>query len=198
MSFPRLRAMMFLAGVVSVAAALPPALAQDQQRSLGDLARRAREQKKREDNPARVWTNDNLPAAERADVNVVGPPAPAETAHQAGEPAAASAESEGKDQEIKKKETAMKEAKEQLARAEKELNLLQRDLDLHRQQFYSNPDYARDAHGKAQLDDLSRQIDTKQREVQQAKEKAASLERQLEALKRTYAPSKPVSPPAEK
>jgi chromosome segregation ATPase len=197
MSFFRLRAMMFLAGVVSVAAALPPARAQGQQRSLGDLARRAREQKKQERNPARVWTNDNLPAAERADVNVVGP-APAETAHQAGEPAAASADSEGRDQEIKKKEAALKEAKEQLARAEKELNLLERDLDLHRQQFYSNPDHARDAHGKAQLDDLSRQIDTKQREVQQAKEKAASLERQLEELKRTSAPSKPMSPPAEK
>ena len=194
MSLFRLRATMFLAGAVSVAAALLPALAQDQQRSLGDLARRAREQKKRERNPARVWTNDNLPAAEPAEVNVVGPPALAETAH----PAAASADSAGKEQEIKKKEAALKEAKEQLARAEKELNLLQRDLDLHRQQFYSNPDYARDAHGKTQLDDLSRQIDTKQREVQQAKEKAASLERQLEELKGTSAPSKPASPPAEK
>jgi chromosome segregation ATPase len=195
MSFIRLRAMMFLAGLVSVAAAPPTALAQDQQTSLGDLARRAREQKKRERNPARVWTNDNLPAAERADVNVVGPPAPAETANEAAEPAAASEE---RDQEIKIKETALKEAKEQLARAEKELNLLQRDLDLHRQQFYSNPDYTRDADGKAQLDDLSRQIDTKLREVQQAKEKVASLERQLEELKRTSAPNKPASPPAEK
>lgn len=202
MKFVRLQLAIFLCGVAALASWPTPAPAQtpDRQTSLGDAARRVREQKKHAPKAARVWTNDNLP--DSGGVSVVGPtteptpPAKAEGPGQVAEPSAGAAESEEKD--LSEKEAELREAKEQLKRAEKQLDLLQRDFDLHRQQYYSNPGYTSDTTGKEALDTLAGQIAAKQDEVQKAKEKVATLEKQVENLKRNSSPSKPESPPSEK
>lgn len=174
-----------------------PASPQDQQPSLAEAARRAREQRKHAPKAARVWTNDNLPTTAGAAVSVVGlaaePVAP-EEAQPAG-PLAKAAASEEKDKERKETEAALARAKEQLENAQKELDLLQRDFNLQRQQYYSNPAYTSDTVGKERLATLRGQIDAKQQEVQQAKEKIAALEEQLEDLKRSTGTTK--QPPPE-
>jgi uncharacterized coiled-coil protein SlyX len=174
-----------------------PASPQDQQPSLAEAARRAREQRKHAPKAARVWTNDNLPTAPGAAVSVVGlvaePEAP-EEAPAAG-PLAKAATGEEKDKERKEAEAALARAKEQLKNAQKELDLLQRDFNLQRQQYYPNPTYASDTAGKERLDTLRGQINAKQQEVQQTTEKIAALEEQLEDLKQSTGTTK--QPPPE-
>jgi uncharacterized coiled-coil protein SlyX len=192
----RLQLAIFLCGVATLAAWAAPALAQ-QQSSLGDAARRAREQKKHAPKAARVWTNDNLP--DSGGVSVVGPPTePAAPTRAEGQAESSAGAAEGEEKDAQETEARLREAKEQLKRAEKQLDLVQRDFDLQRQQYYSNPGYTSDTAGKEKLDALRGQIAAKQNEVQKAKEKVVALEKELENLKRRPSPSKPETPPAEK
>ena len=199
MKLIRLQLAIFLCGVAVLTAWATPALAQmpDQQTSLGEAARHAREQKKHTSKAARVWTNDNLP--DSGGLSVVGPttePASPPKAEGQAESSAGAAEGEVKD--AQETEAKLREAKEQLKHADKQLELVQRDFDLQRQQYYSNPGYTSDTAGKQKLDTLRGQIAAKQNEVQQAKEKVAALEKELENVKRAPGPSKPEAPPAEK
>ncbi len=115
-------------------------------------------------------------------VGLPAEPAAPEEAPAAG-PLPKAAAGQEKDKERKETEAVLARAKEQLKNAQKELDLLQRDFTLHQQQYYSNPAYTSDTAGKERLDTLRGQIDAKQQEVQQAKEKIAALEEQLEDLK---------------
>jgi len=173
---------------------------QNQQTSVAEAARRAREQRKNAPKAAQVWTNDNLVSLSGAAVSVIGipaqPPARVEADAEAKKPAGGAAED--KEQDLKKAEAKLAEAKKGLERDEKELDLLQRDLLLQRQQYYTSPDYASDTEGKARLDSLAGQIEGKQGEVQRDKEKIAALEKKVEDLKRSSSTNKPESPPAEK
>jgi hypothetical protein len=58
----------------------------------------------------------------------------------------------------------------QIDSAEKELKLLQREFDLNQAAYYSKPDFAADAAGKASLDAQQQQIESLQSEIQGLKD----------------------------
>jgi hypothetical protein len=62
-----------------------------------------------------------------------------------------------------------------LDQTEQQLKLLQRDFALHQDAFYSRPDYAGDAAGKARLDAELQQIQSLQSEVDRLKNELAAL-----------------------
>ena len=176
-------------------AGLPVAVAaqsqQSTQQSVAEAARRAREKKKPEAKPGKVYTNDDLKPAT--------PAAPAKTAAQKAEggapeakaaPAAApSAQAQApaeqkaaaKDAEEEKKAQAAKlaELKKQLAAAQSDLDLYRRQFALQRDTYYSNPDYAHDTDGKAKLDALQQQISGTQQKVEELKTRIAALQELL-------------------
>lgn len=59
--------------------------------------------------------------------------------------------------------------------AEQELNLLQREFALDQDTYYSNPDYAEDAEGTAQLDAEQQQIEYLQSEIERLRQNLAVL-----------------------
>ncbi len=186
----------------------------NQKESLGEAARKARQQKKPASKPVKVVTEDDL--ARRA-AAAPGQPAPAaETpaqgvapaAEPGGQPAqeesarpeassAPSTETKGEpEQRLAGLEADFKAAKQQLAEAERELNLLQREFDLRRDQYYSNPDFKSDKQGKVLLDSLQQQVSVRQQEVERLKEKVASLEAERKTLPAAPASQeKPAAPP---
>jgi hypothetical protein len=62
------------------------------------------------------------------------------------------------------------EIQKRLDSTEKELKLLQREFDLNQAAYYSKPDYAADAAGKASLDAQQQQIESLQSEIQRLKD----------------------------
>ncbi len=187
---------LFMTGVLDTAVAQ-----QGQSVSLGELARRLRDEKKAAAKPARVWDNDNIPKRPSA-VSVVGQAAeeaPEGTAENAAAPTgtpanasaipagpavgAAASEADGKAQDASQVEAALADAKAQLASLQSDLDLLRRQLVLDQQQFYSKPDFASDKDGKAKLQAESEQVDAKQQEVAAAQQKVSELEAKLDSPK---------------
>lgn len=188
--------------------ALPVLAAQsqsNQKESLGEAARKARQQKKPATKPVKVLTEDDLarppvtpvPSVQNAQASEAQIPgeAPAAKEEQAPPGETRAAEPGGKLEEQRAKlEADMKEAKQQLAEAEKQLNLAQREFDLRRDQYYSNPDFKSDKQGKAQLDSLQQEVSFRQQEVERLKDKVSALEAEGKSL--PGAPS-PAEKPAE-
>ncbi len=178
-----------------------------QKESLGEAARKARQQKKPSAKPAKVLTDDDLarlpvtpaPSVQNAKASEARIPGEAPAAGEPGQAPqgeSGSTEPGGELEERRAKLDAdLKAAKEQLAEAEKELNLLQREFDLRRDQYYSNPDFKSDKQGKAQLDSLQQQINRQQQEVDGLKEKVANLAAERRSLPGPPpAPEKPAAP----
>ena len=177
----------------------------DQNVSVAEAARKARETKKEAPKAGKVWTNDNLGA--QGTNSPASPPSPAPAAGEkasqppAGETAAAEAESPsagpaGNEEAPADLAAELGDAKRQLADAEKDLDLDRRQFDLDREQYYSNPDFRADTKGKAALDSLQQQIAAKEKEVQELKEQVASLEAKVKTTPENPEPGeKPASPP---
>jgi uncharacterized coiled-coil protein SlyX len=176
-----------------------PGQSQDQQTpSVAEAARRAREQKKKSEKPARVISEDNLKPAP-------GPtnPPDLQTA-KAAEPGAAAAPATPAAEATpnEKKESAGNAAeaasmKTQLEELEKELDLLRRELPLERDNYYSKADYARDAAGKSKLDALQQQLTDKQQDVDALKTRLAAMLEQLTHEQPAFPENnqKPATPP---
>lgn len=187
----------------------------NQKESLGEAARKARQQKKPAAKPAKVLTDDDLamhkPAASGQPAQSAGAPAQAEApaaeaqgqaAQEESAPPEASApptpQAGEPEQRAAGLDADLKSAKQELAEAERELNLLQREFDLRRDQYYSNPDFKFDKRGKAQLDSLQQQVSIRQQEFERLKQKVASLEAERKSLPEAPAPpapEKPAEPP---
>ena len=172
----------------------------DSSQSVAEAARKAKERKKTAPKENHVITDDTLqlrPAS--ADSN--GAP-PAGTVIKttptvaAGDPTAATAStsptaasteaaatakpadvSTAAADQKKKAEAAAAAAKtkELLAQAQTQLDILKRELALDSDSFFSNPDYAHDAKGKAKLDDLKQLIGDKQTSVEELKRQLTEL-----------------------
>jgi hypothetical protein len=117
------------AGAQSTAAA-------PQQQSLGDVARKTREQKKETPKSAKVFTNDNLPTT--GGVSTVGKPSapPAEAAEGAAEgatPTPGTAEAE------KAWREKFAELRRKLAENQGELEVMERELGVLNLQNYNDP-----------------------------------------------------------
>jgi hypothetical protein len=160
--------------------------AQDSQgTSVADAARRTQEQKKSTPKPIKVITNDNLPAAPKADATTQAAPsadastqfvttteatpvptapaaAPSADATQpapADSTAAPAAGAAQNDNVPANPEVAA--LKRQIADQQKEVDLLLRLNALDQDAFLSNPDHAKDLQGKAKLDAQQEEIHAK-------------------------------------
>ncbi len=161
----------------------------DSAQSVAEAARKAKERKKAAPKEGKVITEDELklrPAS--ADASGAPPAGTVETTGATATPAdasAAPADASKAPDAAKKKTSEEKEkaaqaaevakTKELLAQAQEALDLLKRKMALDSDSFYSNPDHARDADGKAKLDELQNSILDKQTSVEELKSKLAEL-----------------------
>ena len=193
----------------------------DSSQSLAEAARKAKERKKTAPKENHVITDDTLklrPAS--SDFNGAPPAgtvinttptvaagdtaATDATAATASTPAVASTEvaaatkpadaSDAAADQKKKAEAAAAAAKtkELLAQAQAQLDILKRELALDSDSFFSNPDYAHDANGKARLGDLKQLIGDKQTSVEELKRQLTEL---AEKAGISLDDAKPAAPP---
>lgn len=165
------------------------AFAQEQQQAdpLAEAARRAREQKKDQAKPAKVWDNDNIPDVKGV-VNVVGQAPPSSSDAKAGgtaqstagtavAPAAAEAKPGTKD--VRALQADLLAAKQRLVDVKTEYDILERKYALDTQTYYSKPNYSTDPDGSAKLDAEKAQIEAKKQEVDEAQKKVDKMEAEL-------------------
>ncbi len=159
--------------------------AQQQESSLAEAARKAREQKKIAPKSTKVFTNDNLPTTPGG-VSVVGTAALPEKLEKPkeGEKGAETAAEKPAEQKEEKGEAYWRarftEARGKLHRAEKELDILQRELNLMEMQYYSDPNTAlREQFNRNEINDRRKKIEEKRNEVQQLRQALADLEDEL-------------------
>lgn len=164
----------------------PPQQQQDD--SPAEAARRAREQKKDQAKPAKVWDNDNVPASSHG-ISVVGQSeqASAEASNPSAHAnAAVSAPASSAEKREVKSDKEIAAAKEELAALKSRLQVLKTDLDLLQRKFaldtqtyMSNPNPDSDKAGAGGLADEKSQIDAKQQEVEAEQKKVDELEAKL-------------------
>ena len=161
--------------------------------SVADAARRARQQKQASAKPSSVITNDTLapaPAtaaassAATADVPKATPQPTAEAPDSREKKSAAET-----DDEAQQKKQEVAKLKEQIAQKQEQLRFLKSDLALKQDSFYSNPDHPHDADGKSRLDSMKSDIQQAQEELARLQTKLADLGPQEES--KPAPPSKP-------
>lgn len=200
-------------------ALMPRAQAQsEQQVSVAEAARRAREQKKDAAKPVTVVTNDTLEparnetpaAAPAAATNLAGAAqqgtdltvASATGSQQAatgatGNPATKEAPADDATSKVE-----LKALRQEIADKQTEVDLAQRELTLASDDFYSRPDFSQDTTGKAKLEAMQSNVAQKQDELAQLKaklpagasaeeEKPASDQAQPDQSQQTQAPQQP-------
>jgi len=152
------------------------------QPSVAEAARRARQQKQPSAKPPSVITNETLTPAPgtsaTASASSTTPSGDTATAaNQAGPDAGSSekkpAAASNDDAEQEKQDTA--KLKEQIAEKQAQVKLLESDFALQQDTFYRNPDYQRDAAGKNKLDSI-------QSDIKQAQDELAALRAKLRDL----------------
>ncbi len=165
---------------------MPRAQAQNQQQeSVAEAARRAREQKKEAVKPAQVITNDTLEPAKTAAASTSS--AEANPANGAPGTNLAVTTAPGADQQSPNSggssaatetpkddagtQADLKALKQQIAEKQLETDLAQRELALANDDFYSRPDFSRDDAGKAKLDAMRSDLAQRQDELAQLKAK---------------------------
>jgi hypothetical protein len=181
---PRYMNLRFALPVILSAVLLPAAVfAQSDTQSVAEAARRARAQKKNNEKPAKVITDETLDVkkgdVQSATAEQLRIPGSPETQAQppAGAPNAP-AQGSNNASEDDKTRAALKERvalKEKIKAAESDLDLLQREYKLDQDSFYSSTDYARNTSGKEKLDAMKQQISSKQQELEQLKARLAAL-----------------------
>jgi chemotaxis protein histidine kinase CheA len=167
--------------------------------TLAAAAKQAREAKKDQPKPARVWNDDTIPKSNSA-ISVVGQ-TPADNDSAAGAPADASAAPAAANGSAgagggaawgagsrAALESAIANAKEKLATVKVDLDLLQRTYTLDSQMYYIKPDYASDTDGAAKLKDEQDQIAAKQQEMDDVQKKIDDLNSELSNLPAPAAP----------
>jgi hypothetical protein len=167
---------------------------------LAAAAKAAREAKKDQTKPARVWNDDTIPKSNAA-ISVVGR-TPADDADNAaaatGDAANGSAGAGGGATagagNRAALETSIRNAKEKLATIKVDLDLLQRTYTLDSQMYYGKPDFASDAEGATKLKDEQDQIAAKQQEMDEQQKKIDDMEAELSNL--PAADAAPATPPA--
>src|SRR5580692_8557382 len=151
--------------------------------ALAAAAKAAREAKKDQTKPARVWNDDTIPKSNGA-ISVVGQTPADDSANaaaatgdaaNAATPATGSAGAGGGAAagagNQRALETSIQNAKDKLATTKVDLDLLQRTYTLDSQMYYIKPDYASDANGAAKLKDEQDQIAAKQQEMDEEQKK---------------------------
>ncbi len=146
-----------------------------QQQSLGDAARKAREQHKDTPQAKKSFTNDDVASIRNNGVSTVGQlPAPQAETTKAGTPAP----EPKKDEAYWRKRFA--EARQKLALTEKELDILQRELNLNQTQYYSDPNQAlKQQYSRDDINEKTKKIDEKKQEIPQLQQALVDMQDEL-------------------
>ncbi|MGH9495845.1 MAG: hypothetical protein ACRD3B_12670 [Candidatus Sulfotelmatobacter sp.] len=155
-----------------------------QQDSLAAAARRARDAKKEQAKPAKVWDNESLAAASGA-ISVVGQPASSDNNSAPGEKANSTAGRPPAPESNTSIEADLNAAKANLQNLKADLDLLQRKYSLDQQTYYGKPEYSSDKAGAADLSSEKNQIASKQQETADAEKKVTDLQAQLDAANKS-------------
>ena len=163
---------------------IPGARAQSEQEpSVAEAARKAREQKKTAAKPTEVITNDTLKPATPATVqnataateSMPGTNAEASSNATADGTKAAQPANGPSEAEIAKKKAKIEALKQEIADKAKEVDLQQRALALANESYYSRPDFSKDLDGKAKLDAMQSDLAQKKSELAELKDKLKEL-----------------------
>ena len=179
-------------GGIAVISAQQPTSGQQGTDPVADAARKAREQKKTEAKPKKVYTNEDLGGGTAASAPAAGPAAtppagagtPA-TETQEGSTAAASGETTGTTNAPGKNHEAswrkkFSDTRGQLAQAEKELDILQREAQKAQVQYYSDPTKAmNEQYSRKDVNEKDTKIAAKKQEIDQLKQKLSDMEDEL-------------------
>jgi hypothetical protein len=145
--------------------------------SLGDAARKAKEQNKNP-KPSKTFTNDDLSALHDKGISTVGQQqgaTPPVAGDSTAAPAAAAKPAEDKNSEqYWRKRFA--DLRTKIADTQKELDVLQRELNLAQREFYQDPNVAlQQQHSRDEINTKTEKIDDKKKQL-------ADLEQQLSDL----------------
>ncbi|HMD43290.1 MAG TPA: hypothetical protein VKH45_09460 [Candidatus Acidoferrum sp.] len=167
---------------------LPLVAQTTQEPSIAEAARSNREQKKTSVQSGKVITNDSISPATSAST----PPNPSSSpSTQAEAPArdsataqTASGQPELSPAEAQKLKAEIASLKQQLKEEQSDVELMKRLVNLDKEAYYSETDFARDTQGKAKLD-------SEQDELKQKEEAFAKLKAKLESIapQETLAPA---------
>lgn len=145
--------------------------------SPAEAARHAREEKKTQPKPARVWDNDNLPKQGEG-VNVVG------TTEAAAPPAAPTQPAPGlSSQQRAQLEAVRSNLRERISALSQEVDIAQRKYTLDSDMYYGKTNYQQDTAGKASLDAEASAVKDKKQQLDEAKAQLAALEAKLNSPK---------------
>ncbi len=158
--------------------------ASDQQNSLAAAARRARDAKKDQAKPAKVWDNESLASASGA-ISVVGQPSASNDNSAPAADADSNAGAPPAPESSDSIQADLNAAKANLQNLKVDLDLLQRKFSLDQQTYYSKPEYSSDKAGAAALDSEKNQIASKQQEIDDAEKKVADLQARLDAANKS-------------
>jgi hypothetical protein len=162
--------------------------AQDQQ-SVADAARQARQQKQAAAKPAHVVDNDSIPPAPIASTapseaassasasSEANPPAPGapSTSDLAGKAETPQETPADKEAEEARKKAEIETLKQQIADKQKIVDLQRREIALSQDSYYSNPDHEHDTSGKQKLDSMQSDLKQQQDELVALRAKLGDL-----------------------
>jgi hypothetical protein len=146
-----------------------------QEPSIADAARTHREQKKTTSQSGKVITNDSISPSASASTTQPAQSAPSDVAtpDANSKSPAASSQPELSPADAEKLKAEVASLKQQLKDEQSELEVMKRLVDLDKDAYFSQTDFAHDTQGKAKLD--SERDDLKQKEEAFAKLKAKLL-----------------------
>lgn len=166
----RIRAKLLALGIVLVCLGAVSAYAQEKSDasntaasstpSLGDLARKVKADKAKEPKPAKVFTNDNLPAPKPGEPQVSSSSPEKSTA----EAAPAGGPTQAHDEKYYRKQMSLLQA--QLDTDQRELAVLQQKLGQNDMQFYSNPQQSlMQQYTRGDINKLTADVDAKKKKI---------------------------------
>jgi hypothetical protein len=151
----------------------PPA----QQQSLGDAARKIRDQKKNAPQATKTYTNEDIGSIHAAGISTVGSaPAPA--------PASPNAPGINVTPDRKKMEADWRkkftDARQKLALAQKDLDIMQRELAVLNVQYYPDPNQAmQQQHDRSDINEKLQKIEDKKVEVAKLEQAITDMQDEL-------------------
>jgi hypothetical protein len=155
---------------------------QDSQQSntsdaIAEAARKAKEEKKDQPKPKKVYTDDDI-STNKGDVSVVGKgPAPADTT---AAPDATTTPAKGTLTPEQKWRKQFAEQRGKIAQAEKELDILQREESKAGLQYYSDPTKAmKEQFTRDELNQKAAKIDAKKKQIADLKQQMEDMEDRL-------------------
>ncbi len=158
--------------------------------SVADAARKAREKKKNEQKPKKVYTDDDVnravpaPAPAAASGATGGSTSSTETAPGAQKAANGTPAGKGDKVEDPNSESAWRKRfqaqRDKIAKAERELDILQREVEKAQTQYYSDPQKAMtEQTTRGEVNEKTAKIAAKKQEIAQLKQGLDDLEDQL-------------------